>query len=161
MLLGWCDWLQHSWWVASIEGSVAASVLVELGHYFGFFLIVGSIAVVDLRILGLAGRGQNAAHLAGQLFPVMWTGLIVAVLTGFLMFAGDAIALFPNPVFRFKLLVVLLAVVFGVIVQWNAGRWSRSQRIRIAAKCVAIVSLALWIGAILSAVEVPHLTYVP
>jgi hypothetical protein len=161
MLLGFCEWLQHSSWVAAIEGSVAASVLVELGHYFGFFLIVGSIVVVDLRILGLAGRGQNAARLAGQLFPVMWTGLFFTVLTGLLMFAGDAIALFPNPVFRIKLLVVLTAVIFGIVVQRNVGRWERSSRIPVTAKCLAFVSLVLWIGAILSAVEVPHLTYVP
>jgi hypothetical protein len=161
MLLNWCGWLQHSWWVASIDGSVALSVLVELGHYFGFFLIVGSIAVVDLRILGLVGRGHDAARLAGQLFPVMWAGLFFAVLTGFLMFADDAIELFPNPVFRTKLLVVLMAVIFGVIVQWNVGRWDRSPKNPVMAKCLAVVSLALWIGAILSAVEVPHLTYVP
>jgi hypothetical protein len=30
-----------------------------------------------------------------------------------------------------------------------------------AAKFVALVSLVLWIGVILAAVEVPHLTYVP
>ncbi|HLJ23131.1 MAG TPA: hypothetical protein VKT71_03425 [Candidatus Acidoferrales bacterium] len=161
MLLNWCDWLQHSWWVASLDGSVALSVLVELGHYFGFFLIVGSIVVVDLRILGLAGRGHDAARLAGQLFPVMWTGLFFALLTGFLMFADDAVALFPNPVFRIKLLVVLLAVIFGAIVQWRVGRWDRFARIPVSAKCLAAVSLALWIGAILSSVEVPHLTYVP
>jgi hypothetical protein len=161
MLPSFCDWLQHSWWVDAINGSVAASVLVELGHYFGFFLIVGTIVLVDLRILGLAARRQNATRLAQQLFPLMWVGFFSAALTGFMMFAGDAIALFPNPVFRIKLLVVLVAVIFGAIVQRNIGRWDRSPEMPVTAKCVALVSLALWIGAILSAVEVPHLTYVP
>jgi hypothetical protein len=161
MLLHLCEWLQHTWWVAAIEGSVAASVCVELTHYFSFFLLVGSIVVMDIHILGFAGRRQDAAYLADQLFPVMWTGLGLVMVSGFIMFAGDAIALFPNPVFRFKLLVMLLAIGCGVIVQANVGKWDRLPAIPAKAKWVAFVSLALWIGTILAAVEVPHLTYVP
>jgi len=161
MLLRLCERLQHASWVAAINNSVVASVLVELTHYFSFFLLVGTIVMVDLRVLGLAGRRQSVAQLADQLFPVMWTGLGFAFLSGFILFAGDALTFLPNPVFRAKLWVILLAVVSGIVVQRNVRKWDQLPAVPKAAKFVALVSLVLWIGVILTAVEVPHLTYVP
>ena len=161
MLLRFCDWLQHAWWVTAINNSIVASVLVELTHYFGFFLLVGTIVMVNLRVLGLAGRRQNITLLAEQLFPLMWMGLGFSVLSGFILFAGDAATFLPNPVFHAKMLVLLLAVVFGVIVQRNVRKWDPMPAIPIGAKFVSLVSMVLWIGVILAAVDIPHLTYVP
>lgn len=161
MLLRLCEGLQHAGWVTAIDNSVGASVLVELTHYFSFFLLVGTIVMVDLRILGLAERRQNPAQLAEQLFPLMGTGFGLAVLSGFILFAGDAVAFFLNPVFRAKMGIILLAVASGLLVQGNAHKWEQSPAVPLRAKCAAIVSLVLWIGAILAAVEIPHLTYVP
>jgi len=161
MFLSLCERLQQADWVAAINNSVAASVFVELTHYFSFFLLVGTIVMVDLRILGLAGRRQTAAQLAGQLFPLMWTALGFAVLSGFILFAGDAVTFFPNPVFRAKMGIILLAVISGLLVQRNATKWEELPAAPLRAKCAAVISLALWIGAILAAVEIPHLTFVP
>ena len=44
---------------------------VEVTHFFSLFLLVGTIAVVDLRLLGLAGRRQTVTELAEQLFPFL------------------------------------------------------------------------------------------
>lgn len=158
MLHHLCEWLEHNSWIIAINSSVVLSAILEVAHYGGFFLLVGSIAIVDLRVLGLAGRRQTAAALAGQLFPWMWTGLVFAFLSGFIMFAGDATDFSRATVFRVKLLVVLFAVILGVIVQWNVPRWDRSPAMPIAARLMALVSLALWIGAILVAVEVPAIS---
>ena len=161
MLLRLCERLQHASWVGAINNSVVASVLIELTHYFSFFLLVGTIVIVDLRLLGLAGRRQSVAQLASQLFPVMWMGLGFAFLSGFILFAGDAQTFLPNPVFRAKLWVILFAVVSGIVVQRNARKWDQLPAVPMPAKFAALVSLVLWIGVILAAVEVPHLTYVP
>ena len=64
------------------------SAVLEVVHYFSFFLVVGAIAIVDLRIMGVAGRKQSATRLAEQAFPCIWTGLCFTVLSGFVMFAG-------------------------------------------------------------------------
>jgi uncharacterized membrane protein len=161
MLLRLCEWLQHATWITAIDNSVVASVLVEITHYFSFFLLVGTIVILDLRVLGVAGRRQNVTRLANQLFPLTWAGLAFASLSGFIMFAGDATTFYPNSVFHAKMLVILLAVVFSVIVQRNVRKWDKLPAIPRGAKFVAFVSLVLWIGVILAAVEVPHLTYVP
>jgi uncharacterized membrane protein len=155
-----CHWLSQTWLIAWIANSVVMSTLVELTHYFSLFLLVGSIVIVDLRIMGLAARRRNATQLAGDLFPLMWAGLVLNFLSGFLLFAGDAATFWVNWVFHIKLTVVLVAVIFGIIVQWNVPRWDRPSGIPIGAKLLAFVSLVLWIGSILAAVEVPALTSV-
>ena len=141
--------------------AVIPSVLLELAHYFGFFLLVGTTATVDLRVLGITGRREPIDQLARQLFPLMWVGLALSVLSGFVMFAGQATTFFPNPVFRAKLLVILFAIVFGVVVQINLPKWDHSPPMPVKARLIALVSLLSWIAAILAAVEIPHLTYVP
>ena len=161
MLFRFCEWLEHVSWIVAINNSVTSSVLVELAHYFGFFLLVGSFAIVVFRLLGLAGRREGIGQLAKQLFPLMWTGMALVFLSGFVMLAGQATLFVFNPVFHVKLLVIFFAVVLGFVVQRKAQGWAQLPSVPVAAKCFALISLLLWIGAILAAVEIPHLTYVP
>ena len=95
-----CEWLQQTSPIAAIANSLLLSTAVEVVHYFRLFLLVGSICVLDLRLLGIAARGRNAAELADELSPVWWAGLTLNFLSGFLQFAGDAATLFDNSYFR-------------------------------------------------------------
>ncbi len=56
-----------------------ASVL----HYFCVFVMVGSMALVDLRVLGVAAKRTTISQLADQLFPWMWTAFTIATISGF------------------------------------------------------------------------------
>lgn len=153
-----CKWLENTWLISTLSNSVILSTVIELTHYFSLFLLVGSIALVDLRILGLAARSRKVIEMADELFPWMWTGLAFNSVSGFLLFAGDATAFFHNWIFHIKLEVILLAVISGVVLQRNVRRWDQSETIPISAKFLAFVSLALWIGSILASVELPALT---
>ena len=131
---------------------------LEIIHYFGMFVLVGSIAMVDLRVIGVAGQQQSATKLAQRLFPWMWAGLALNFLSGFIMFAGIAASYLPDPTFHLKMWVVLAAVVFGLIVQWKVPAWDKSPTMPISAKLVATLSLLLWVGAILAGNELPALS---
>jgi hypothetical protein len=154
-MLRLCDWLEQIPWIVTITNSAVLISLVWLVHYLGFFLLVGTMAVVDLRVLGVAARNQKLAPLAGFLFPLAWTGLCLVIASGFIMFAGQATTFYPTSVFRFKMGMVLLALIFGVMVQRKLPGWDRSPSMPAAAKWLAFASLALWIGAILAGLEVP------
>jgi uncharacterized membrane protein len=123
-------------------------------HYFSIFILVGTIVILDLRILGIAARSQGVAQLAETLSPWTWTALVLALLSGFTMFTTDATDFFPDIVFRIKMTVLFLAIVFTVIVHQNAPKWDRSPAISAGAKTVALVSLVLWVGTILAGVEI-------
>ncbi len=150
-----CEWLEQVPWIVTITNSAVLISLVWLVHYFGFFLLVGTTAVVDLRVLGAAARNQKLAPLAGLLFPLAWTGLGLVIVSGFIMFAGQATTFYPTAVFRIKMGMVLLAIAFGVIVQRKLPAWDHAPSVPAAAKWLALASLVLWIGAILAGLEVP------
>jgi uncharacterized membrane protein len=158
MLFHLGEWLQHNSIIVLLNGTAWTAAATEVIHYFSMFVLVGSIAIVDLRVLGIAARSQSASLLAERLFPWMWAALGLNALSGCLMFAGDAPAYIPNSVFHTKVVVVSLAVVFGILVQWGVPRWDRLPAVPGWAKLVALVSLLLWVGAIIAGVEVPALT---
>jgi hypothetical protein len=156
------QWLESTWWATKVDDSVPIAVVFEIIHYFSMFLLVGSIVLVDLRLMGVAGRQRSIADVSSQFFPVMWVAMAFNFFSGFVMFASDATTFAPNWVFHIKLTVIFLAVVFGIIVQFQAKKWGQEEAPVIPAwgKILALVSLLLWIGSILSAVEVPSLTSV-
>jgi uncharacterized membrane protein len=158
VLLRLGGWLQNNTFIVEINGAPVTAAALEIIHYFSMFMVVGLAVVVDLRVLGVAGRNQAASQLAERFFPWVWAALAFNVLSGFLMFAGNAVAYIPESTFHVKLTVVLLAVIFTVLVQWNAAKWDRLPSMPIGAKVVALVSLLLWIGAILAGVEIPALS---
>ena len=157
-MLHFCEWLEKNPWIVALDSSIVMSLIFEILHYSGFFLLVGTTVVVDLRVMGLAARREPAPQLARQLVPWMWTGLGMTVVSGFFMFAADAPDFYLAGVFRIKMLIVLLAILFGVAVLRRVSKWSELPAMPAGAKLLAFLSLALWIGAILAAVEVPAIS---
>src|ERR1700680_3889174 len=145
MLLHLCRWLQGNSFIAAINGTSWTAAGLEIVHYFSMFILVGSMVVVDLRVLGLVGRRQAATQLADRLFPWIWASLALNFLSGFFMFAGSATAYYGNDVFYDKMGVTLLAIVANIIVQQKVRKWNQSPAMPAWAKLIAVVSICLWI----------------
>jgi uncharacterized membrane protein len=158
MLLHLCRWLQDNSFIVAINGTSWTAAALEIVHYFSMFILVGSMVIVDFRVLGLVGRRQDATELAGRLFPWIWISFALNFLSGFLMFAGSATSYYRNDVFYDKVVVIVLAIVTNTIVQQRVSRWNRLPAMPASAKVLAAVSIVLWIGAIIAGVEVPALT---
>ncbi len=153
-MLQFFEWLEHVSWVTTISGTGWMYQTVEVTHYFSLFVLIGTTVLVDLRVLGVAARRQTIAQISQQLFPWFWTALSLCLLSGFIMFTADAGDYYLDWVFRTKMAVVLLAIIFTVIVQKSASRRDQPAKARTMFKIVAGASLILWIGAILAAVEI-------
>lgn len=147
--VGWVKVLGTTGWLYS-----SVSVI----HYFTLFFFIGTIVLVDLRILGLAGRGQTISLLADQLLPWTWIGFTLAMISGFLLFTTDAGDYAPDHVFQAKILVILLAFVFTVIVDRGQRKWNQLPVIPLGVKVIAALSLLLWLGAILAGVDIAALS---
>jgi hypothetical protein len=153
-----CRLLQENSFIMWLDSNVILSLALEIMHYSGFFLIVGTTAIVDLRVLGLAGREEQPSALAEQLRPWMWTGVVMAFVSGFFMFSADALDFYEAYTFRFKVGIVLVALICGVVVYSKTRRWESLPSIPVGAKVLAFISLVLWIGSILASVEVPAIS---
>jgi len=119
------------------------------------FWFIGSMAVVDLRVMGVVARKRNLTELSAQIFPWAWTGLVLAIISGFFMFLTDAGDWAPDPVFHVKLGMIVLSIVFAILVQRGAPKWGALAEIPNSAKVIAAIALLLWIATILSASEIP------
>jgi len=146
--------LEHTTWVMKIAETGWLYAAVSVTHYFTLFVLVGTIVLVDLRILGVAARSQSVTQVADTLFPWTWTALGLALLSGFLMFTTDGGDYYPDRIFRIKMTVILLALISTVIVSRNVRKWDQAPAISTGAKLVALVSIVLWIGSILAGVEI-------
>jgi hypothetical protein len=153
--------LEHTSWVMTIASTGWLYAAISVTHYFTLFVLVGTIVLVDLRILGVAARSQSVTQVAETLFPWTWTALGLALLSGFLMFTTDGGDYYPDRVFRVKMTVILFALIFTVIVQWYGRKWdqapvksTREKLVRILGYLAAFVSIVLWVGAILAGVEI-------
>jgi hypothetical protein len=147
--------LEQMGWVKTLSSTGWMYASVSVLHYLTMFWFIGSMAVVDLRVMGVAARKRNLSELAEQLFPWAWTGLVLAIISGFFMFATAAGDWAPDPIFHYKLGMIVISIVFAILVQRGASKWAALPEIPISAKVIATIALLLWIGTILMASEIP------
>jgi hypothetical protein len=119
--------------------------LAECFHIAAFALSIGTIAVVDLRLLGLGIKKQTAAQLLRD--TEMWTllGLAIVLLSGPIIFLSQPQIYLPNPSFQFKMACILAAIVFHYAVLRPVVRSGPSPGMGML---VAIISLLLWVGTV-------------
>lgn len=150
--------LQHNGFIAGINSSEWTASALEVVHYASFFLLIGAMGVITLRVAGVAARRHSATQVAEQLFPWVWTGLGFASVSGFLLFAGDATEYYRNSVFYHKIYIFLAAVGFTVVVRQGISNWDQPTGTPLHAKLVSLACLTAWIGTILLGVNVPAIT---
>jgi hypothetical protein len=150
-------WLQNTWWALDISGSTWAYPFVQLTHFTGLSLWIGTNLSLDLRLLGVGSKRQTAAQLSDALFAWNWTGFLIAVSGGFMLFSSAATKYIPNPAFEIKLgILVPLGVIWHVIVQWYARTREQTEKVTPFGKVAGLVELLLWFSVITAAVSIPN-----
>ena len=131
--------------------------LVEAIHICGFTLLVGTIVILDLRLLGIRLRGQPVSRLAQELSPWIWTGIIIQLTTGPYLFSGDPHDYVQIAAFRNKMLFLLLALVFHFTVIRKATASSADSGPLGWRRLAALVSLGLWLCVLLAGLWIGNL----
>jgi len=150
--------LQHADWVMFLATTRWLFGLVLIVHFFSLCFCTGTIVLLDLRVLGIGGRRKVLTALAEQFRPWIWIGFGLAVLSGFLLFAPEAADYAGVTPFRLKMLILLAAVILTFAMQRTFANGDSSAAIPTGAKILAVVSILLWLGAILIGVEIAPLT---
>ncbi len=144
-LLGWVG--ETPWSVALLESRYVWP-LVESAHVLALGLFVGTAAMTDLRLLGLAFRGVSVGHFTGRLLPWTHAGFLIMAATGLLLFYSQPLHYFHNLFFRVKVLVLVAAGVNAFIfhrgVHRRAARWGDDAPPPRAARVAGAVSLTAW-----------------
>jgi hypothetical protein len=123
---------------------------IESIHVLSLVMVVGSIMVVDLRLLNLASRQRPVSELTDEVLPWTWTAFIGAATTGSLLFSSSAVRYSGIWQFETKMCMLLLAAInmgiFHLGVFRSVAQWDRPPaRPPVAARIAGGVSLAIWV----------------
>lgn len=155
-LLAFCRWLENTPLAMNILGSSWAYPYVQLIHFTGLSLWVGTNLALDLRLLGIGRKRQTAAQLSAALFAWNWTGFGIAITGGFLLFSTTAVSYLQDAAFRVKLgMLVPLGLVLHIVNQLKAQDWGQQEDTPTAAKIAGLVELLVWFCVITAAVLIP------
>ena len=143
----------ESWHVAEgIRNSLYLFPLIEACHVIGLSLVFGTIAIVDLRLLGIASARRPFSRVAADVLKWTWAAFGLTVITGFLMFSTNASVYFHNSFFRTKMGLLLMAGLNMAVFELTTGRrvhqWDKDGAAPRAGRAAAALSLLLWITII-------------
>jgi hypothetical protein len=124
---------------------------IESVHFTGLTLLVGSIAVWDLRLLGMAASVPIAAF--HRLVPFSVLGFVINAASGSMFLMTEPDQYLYNPAFQFKFLFLTLAgvniAVFYALFFRRVRRLDGGARGPAALKVIGAVSLACWMAVII------------
>jgi hypothetical protein len=141
-LLRFFQWLGSLPVADTINDSEWLFPAIESVHITGLAILIGTVAIVDFRLLGLALRDRPVAQIAADLR--LWTlaGIGVMLTTGPLMLSAEPERGYGNPAFTFKMTCLLLALVTHFTIHRRATRSGSGGRV------AACLSLLLWTGVV-------------
>jgi len=144
--------LEASSLAVSIRNSLYLFPLIESAHVIGLAMVFGTIAIIDLRLLGIASTRRSFTRMASDIMKWTWAAFALTVTTGLLMFVTNAGVYYHNFYFRSKMAMLVLAginvVIFDRIVVRSVHRWDKDAAAPAAGRTVAAVSLLIWISII-------------
>ena len=146
--LGWAMWLEASLLGVWMRTSSFAYPAVNVVHLTGLVLLIGSIMLLDARLVG-AGRRFQLNDVSALLTPLASLGLLLLIGSGLLLFAADAGPLLGNPLFPFKLICIALGVANALLFRalWKDRLTEWDENGQIMARLQPALSLAFWITA--------------
>ena len=149
-----CQLLNDSSFGTVIRESDYAYSIIESVHVISITLLVGTIAVLDLRMLGLLLQPIAITRIARAVIPLAWSGFALMFLSGLLLFWAEAAKMYGNPAFRVKVILLALVglnpLIFHTTVYRRVHEWEGLRSSPWRARIAAIFSLALWGGIIVA-----------
>ncbi len=127
--------------------------MVETIHIVGFVFLVGSIFVVDLRLLGMR-RDVALAPLLRFVLPVTLTCLLLVVPSGLLLFAAHANDLIGNRAFIVKIMLLFAAATNALMFHVGPYRAevdaAPGMPPRGSTRVFATASIVLWVAILVA-----------
>jgi hypothetical protein len=156
-LVSFGKWLESTPWGTFTRTTLWGYPFVQLTHFSGLSLWLGTTIAVDLRLLGIGKKSATPLQLSNSLFAWNWTGFAIAVLGGFVLFSSTATTYLVNPAFQLKLgILVPLALIWHIVVQRKTRDWGRTEFTPSIAKLAGLFEFVLWICVVTAAVEIPN-----
>lgn len=154
LLMSFCHWADSSWFGHGVRDSIWLFPVIEIFHLLGLGVLGGTILMLNLRLMGIAFRGDQLPVIAKEVRWWMIGSTTVMLVTGFLLFSSEAMKMYGNAAFRYKMVFLALALLFTFTIyrkvttadasswwlwRWLAASWPGRW-------LVALASFVFWAG---------------
>lgn len=123
--------------------------LIETCHVIALVTVFGSIAFMDLRMLGFVSRNSAVTAVSRETLPFTWGAFLIAAITGSLLFVSKASSYMVNPWFIAKICMIAIAgfnmILFHFITWKSIKDWDTATVIPTAVRIAGGLSLSFWL----------------
>jgi len=144
--------LEDSTLADSIREGDTLFPVIESVHVLAISLVIGSILVLDLRLLGIASLDRPVSRLSRSILPVTWCAFATAAASGSLLFIANLTKYLGNGWFVAKMSLLALAglnmIVFHAVTARDLPRWERNHVPPRSARLAGLVSIVVWIAIV-------------
>ncbi len=147
-------------WLAGTQGSIALVEslhmypLIETTHVLTLMLFLGTLAIVDLRLLGALFTRVPVSEVTARVLPFTVAGFALMIITGLLLFYAIPVRTYESIWFRIKVILMVAAGInawlFHRRVKRDRALWDGWERPPLGARLSAGTSLGLWAGVIVT-----------
>ncbi len=143
------QWLESTSPAMFIHQNPWAFTIVQVIHVVAISLVISTIAMVDVRLLGVASTKRPFVELARSILPFTWAAFIVAVAAGSLLFISRATDYYVNPIFLIKMFLIVVAGINMLIFEFGTVRgvaeWNLKPIPPLPARLAGGISLGCWV----------------
>lgn len=141
--------IEYSSFGTSFAESLWAFPLVETIHVIALVTVLGTIAIMDMRLLGWAGTKTSITQLTKDTLKLTWAGFALAAITGTSLWISKASTYMVNPYFLMKMtlmaLIALNMVYFHFVTYKTVDDWDNGNNIPTSVKVAGFTSLLFWV----------------
>ncbi|HTV79812.1 MAG TPA: DUF6644 family protein [Steroidobacteraceae bacterium] len=149
MIRQFCAWLSSTSLSEHIQDAFWVIPTVQTVHIVSIAIVMTSMAMLDLRLVGVAGRRQSLHEMGARFLPWVWTALVVLACSGTILIIGEPGRELQSDMFWIKMGLLACALTLTLIFQTQLRREkSFWERHRAAAILLGSVSLIIWVGIV-------------
>jgi len=143
------EWLQATSLAVFIHNTKWVFTTIEVVHVVAILLVIGTIAVVDLRLLGLRSTKRPFTDVSHEILPATWAAFILAAVAGSLLFISQATAYYASTSFWIKMGIMALAginmLIFEFITVRGVQSWNVNPTPPLPARLAGGISISCWL----------------
>jgi uncharacterized membrane protein SirB2 len=149
MIESFCNWLSNTSVSLTIQTVMWIIPAVQTVHILCVAVVMSCMAMLDLRLIGIAGHRQSVSQMVSRFVPWVWGALPVLLASGLILIVGEPARELLNPYFRAKMVMLATVIAITFIVQrQNKKEANYWEGRRVAAAGMGLVSLLFWVGIV-------------
>ena len=149
------QWLHETPLGTAIRENGVLFPWIESIHVLFITTVVGSIAIVDLRLIGWVWKRRRISVITGEVLPITWTAFLIAAATGLLLFSSNAVKYSHNHFFQAKMALLVVAfvnmLILNLIHHRDIAQWDDMPKPPGRVRLAGAVSLLVWISVVVCA----------